>query len=43
MKQFEFPEIEITKFTIEDILTTSGRENEGFFEGLTQTFDLPLL
>ena len=28
MKQFEIPEIEIVRFEIEDVLTTSGREDE---------------
>lgn len=43
MKRFEDPEIVITRFTVEDILTSSGRENEGDFDGLVTTFELPLL
>lgn len=28
MKKFETPEIEISKFDVEDVITTSGREDE---------------
>ena len=29
MKKFETPEIEVTKFAVEDVITTSGEDNEG--------------
>lgn len=28
MKKFEIPEIEVVKFEVQDVITTSGRENE---------------
>ena len=29
MKKFEMPEIEVIEYVVEDVITTSGNENEG--------------
>lgn len=42
MKRFETPEIEILHFQVEDIITSSGREDELPLEDL-QSFALPII
>ena len=42
MKQFELPEIEIIKFRVEDIITTSGREDELPLNG-QNALELPII
>ena len=32
MKLFEMPQVEVVKFSIENIITTSGEEDPGFFD-----------
>lgn len=42
MKKFETPEIEIIRLMVEDIITTSGREDELPLEE-QQSFALPII
>lgn len=44
MKKFELPQMEILRFSVEDIITTSGREDEGDFEnGVNSALELPII